>query len=238
MKKQKNVEVIGFDLRPIIKSHPEHAAIIKWAAKGSNPRYVWGVQTAKTLVQRHGEMQGLFAFEGETAEQRDRRVIADMREDLFEHLSFYNEGYGEDLSRLLFTLKPSYYYVYYVDGKAAKKVLNRRKPVYDSGTAPLDFDQLLQARAKLENFLLETYGDSGFFTPLQSEPRKTRFAVFVCEAGLNVKVTLTSKEGKFNDVNVDGVPFAHFVARVPDMFESFAVKTNYWTLDKSFCDPE
>jgi hypothetical protein len=238
MKKQNNIEVIGFDLRSIIKSHPEHAAAIKSVADGSNPRFMWGVQTAATLMKRHGEMQGLFAFEGETAGQRDRRVMADMREDLFASISFSKDDVSEELLRLLFTIKPAYYYTYYVDGKAAKKVLNRRKAVYDSGAAPLDFDQLMQAKKKLENFLLETYGDSVLFTPLKSEPSKTRFSIFICESGLNVKVLLTSKEGKFNDVNVDGVPFAQFVARVPGIFESFAVKTNYWTLDKSVCDPE
>jgi hypothetical protein len=237
--RKNNVEVIGIDLRSIIKSHPEYAAVIKSVTEGSNPRYMWGVQTADCLTKRHGVIDGLFAFEGETPAQRDRRVMADMREDLFKSISYAKGDVSDELLHLLFTIKPAYYYTYYVDGKAAKKVLNRRKAVYDSGAAPLDFDKLLQARQRLETYLVESYGEEGSFTPLKSEPSKPRFSVFICESGLNVKVLLSSKEGMSSkDTNVGGVPFAEYIARVPGVFESFAVKTNYWTLDKSVCDPE
>ncbi|CAM5998889.1 unnamed protein product [Sphagnum balticum] len=237
---EKNVQLIAFDLRSIVKSHPEHSEIIKWAAEGSNPRFLWGMQTADTVLKQHGEtIQGLFEFEGETAEQRDSREIAQMKQDLIEHLSFYKDGYNKELVRLIFAMKPAYYYAYYVEGKAARKIINRRKVVYDSGAAALDFDQLWQAKTKLEDFLHQSYGDSAFFTPRKSEPRKARFDVFVGEAGLSVKVTLTSKEGMSKEAtNVNGIPLKEFIARVPETFASFAVKTNYWTLDRSFCDPE
>jgi hypothetical protein len=81
------------------------------------------------------------------------------------------------------------------------------------------------ARNKLENFLLDSYGGAAFFTPLKSEPPKPRFAVFVQESGLSVKVTLTDKESRAANQEVNGVPFTEFAALLPKTFESFTVKT-------------
>jgi hypothetical protein len=129
--------------------------------EGANPRYLWGLTSTACFLRHHDEkMSGLWAFEGETAEQRDSRTIADMKEDMLEHPSFYPGGCSDELLRLLFALKPAYYYEYPRKGKAAKKILKPNKAVYQSGAAALDFDQLLLARNKLEQFLLDAYGQN------------------------------------------------------------------------------
>jgi hypothetical protein len=124
-------EFIAFDLIPVRAAHPEHAAVIDRFCQRANPPYTWGVMSTASLLKRHYSdttveeqfESNLWAFIGETAEQRDQRVIERFRREMVDYASTF--GAVEDLLQILRDLKSAYYLITYAETGPATKILKQ-----------------------------------------------------------------------------------------------------------------
>ena len=205
--------------------------------RGSVPAYMWGVMSTASMLEdfrSDGEdvdqIVGIWAFPGETAEERDGRMIEDMHGDLMRSATL-GEVFSDNLLRKFFNLRPAYFAVKPRRNLPPSKYM-RMKPVHRPSAAPCDFDALVAGRDKLNAHLHLVYGEQAHIATVDNA-KYERFGVFLRRDGLTVMVTLTDKEAERRHGLVHEMSYSHFVSLVPTEIDGITVQVGQWHLDKT-----
>jgi len=99
-------EVIGFDLHPIMESHPEYSDILTKLGARANPPFLYGVLTTEQRDNIHPNTAGL-KEPGESNFAADQRYMGQMKSALLDSA----RGLGADatLLKILHEVTPAYY---------------------------------------------------------------------------------------------------------------------------------
>jgi hypothetical protein len=122
-------EIIGFDLSAIKSAHPEHAELIDKLCEGSNPAFIWGIVSGRHIIrdrQFRTRVQqvkhGLLLSADETCNERDLRMIEEMRSELLRIAPQYTDLVRDGFLQLVYEMQPAYFLVDYGKGRPADKV--------------------------------------------------------------------------------------------------------------------